>query len=160
MGLPPPPLPPTCFGEGTLILTANDYVPIENLDLGDLVFTLAGDYKPIKWIGRRKLDFTVLQRPEIEQNLPILFSDSSLGPGVPFCDLIISQRHVIAHGDRAYVTGDLINDSTIYLMRDVSEVIYYHIEFEAKEIILANGVMAESYIDCGNRIKFDSTPTK
>lgn len=146
----------TCFGAGTLILTESGYLPIESLDVGDLVQSITGELKPVKWIGRRRVNFTRLSCAEADINRPVRISASSLGASVPFCDLTLSRCHVVAYGERANLAGNLVNNVTIVFLENVEEITYYHIEFDVKEIIFANGLMAESYVDCGNRAKFDN----
>lgn len=42
-----------CFPAGTLVLTSKGYAPIEDIRLGDLVFTHKGNWKPVSAIGHK-----------------------------------------------------------------------------------------------------------
>jgi len=48
-------LPPPCFKEGSKILTAKGYVPIEDLRKGDYVRTFKNGFVPIDIIGKREI---------------------------------------------------------------------------------------------------------
>ena len=50
-------------------------------------------------------------------------------------------------------TSALINGATIAQL-DVDTVTYWHVELDSHDIILANGLPTESYIDVGNRAFF------
>ena len=48
-------LPPPCFKEGSKILTAKGYVPIEDLRKGDYVRTFKNGFVPVDIIGKREI---------------------------------------------------------------------------------------------------------
>jgi hypothetical protein len=72
---------PPCFKEGTLILTYNGYIPVQDLRKGDLVKTLTNDYVPINIIGKKSIDnkLTDLQVHRLfvcsNENYPEIFQD-------------------------------------------------------------------------------------
>ena len=49
----------------------------------------------------------------------------------------------------------LVNGDTV-AQEAVEEVVYYHVELEAHDVILAEGLPAESYLDLGNRGAFEN----
>ena len=49
---------------------------------------------------------------------------------------------------------DLVNDISILQAEHIAKVEYFHIEFDAHDIILAEGALSESYIDDDNRGMF------
>jgi hypothetical protein len=49
----------------------------------------------------------------------------------------------------------LINGATIALARE-ERVTYWHVEPESHDVLLAEGLLAESYLDRGNRRGFDN----
>jgi ELWxxDGT repeat protein len=68
-----------CYCRGTLIATARGETPVEDLEIGDLIMTVSGMLRPIKWIGRRSYGVRfVMGRKDIQ---PICFKQGSLGPG-------------------------------------------------------------------------------
>jgi hypothetical protein len=51
----PPRDPVNCFLSGTRIATPDREVEIDRLRIGDLVMSISGEPRPVKWIGRRRL---------------------------------------------------------------------------------------------------------
>lgn len=49
------------------------------------------------------------------------------------------------------MAGNLENGKDIYPLHDIDEFTYYHVELDAFQFILANGLLVESYRDVGNR---------
>ena len=80
-----------CFTPGTRITTLRGQVPVETLKEGELVLTRDNGYQPILWIGRRALSAAELDENPAFQ--PVLLRASSLGPGVPERDMMVSQQH-------------------------------------------------------------------
>ncbi len=145
-----------CFAKGTYILTENGNVLIEELQAGDKVATVLWNFVPVKWIGRRRIDFHAPSEAA-GSNRPILISKSSLADQVPCEDLLLSKAHaVLCHGLR--LAGNLVNGSDIREVYDLDEIIYYHVELDQYDFIVANGLAVESYDDCGNRKWFDNYP--
>ena len=48
----------------------------------------------------------------------------------------------------------LVNGTTISQAERVDRLEYFNIEFDAQEVIFAEGAPAESYVDCDNRLMF------
>ena len=68
---------PECFLTGTLILTQNGEVKVEELSVGDLVETVEGKFEAIKWIGRQTVDPQAPYSPF--RSLPIQIKAGALG---------------------------------------------------------------------------------
>src|SRR5256714_1765503 len=58
-----------CYCRGTLILTPAGELPVEELAIGDRIVALAGEERPIRWIGYRAYDGRFI--PRNRQVLPI-----------------------------------------------------------------------------------------
>jgi len=77
--------PPICFHTGTGILTPTGYVPVEQLNEGDLVLTARGETVPIV----KQVSFQTTSTACPLYCLPA----GSLSPGVPLKDLYLSHNH-------------------------------------------------------------------
>ena len=144
-----------CFCRGTMILTERGEVPVEGLAIGDNVITLSEAARPIKWIGKRAYDPRFV---EGNRNLlPIRIEAGALGPGVPARDLWISPEHALCLRQVLVPAQLLVNDATITQPERVERLEYFHIDLGTHDVILAEGVPAESYVDCDNRGMFHNS---
>jgi hypothetical protein len=141
-----------CYCRGTLILTERGEIRVEDLAIGDMVVTLSGEAKPIKWIGKRSYagQFIAGNRAV----LPIVVRAGALAPAIPARDLCLSPRHALFLDGVLVPVELLVNSQTILQAEAVDRVDYFHLEFEAHELILAEGAPAESYVECDNRQGF------
>ena len=143
----------TCYGRGTRIATPDGDVAIEALREGDRVLTADGGTAPVKWIGYRSLDCT--RHPAPEKAWPVRVCAGAFGEGLPKRDLILSPQHAIfSHGVLVPVKH-LINGRTI-VREVVASIEYFHVELDRHDIILAEGLPAESYLDTGDRGSFQN----
>lgn len=152
----PEPSIPVCLGAGTLIATPEGERRVEDLQIGDLVRTQAGETVAAIWIGRQTLHkiFTPAER-----FVPVRVQAGALGAGVPHRDLILTADHALILDGLAINAGALVNHTTISyepMDRLPEQVTYYHVETEAHDVILANGAPVETYIDYVARSLFDN----
>jgi hypothetical protein len=158
-GTPPSPnsvsAAPPCFAAGTLIRTPGGDVPVETLTAGDLVVTATGDMRPIKWIGHR--DFDCRQHPDPAAVHPVRVATDAFGPNRPSHDLLLSDAHAVCMdlcGEVLIPVGCLINGATIARV-EVDRVSYWHVELDSHDILIANNLLAESYMEMSNRAFFE-----
>jgi hypothetical protein len=143
-----------CFVTGTKIRTKRGEVAVEDLRAGDLAVAASGRSRQVVWIGHRQIE-----RPTFEQS-PVRVRASAFGHGLPVNDLYLSPGHPVLVGADADNEGGvlvpvmcLINGTTI-TREPVASVTYWHVELDAHDILLAEGLPAESYIDGGDRAFF------
>lgn len=143
----------TCFVAGTRIATPRGERPVETLRVGDLVVTVSGHAVPVVWLGRRKVDCARHPRPQMAW--PICIAPEAFGPGMPERELFLSPDHAVFWMDRLVPVKLLINGATI---RQVARpvVAYHHIELARHDLVLADGLPAETYLDTGNRTMFEA----
>lgn len=163
----PPPIPPeppvVCYAKGTLILTKNGYVPIENMKAGDKVITNGKIYKnknvklekiktePVLWVGKFKVNKLN------SSSRPICITKNSLAKNFPFQNLYVSPNHSIIIDGEMVLAKDLINEITIYQDSECEDVEYYHLECENHSTVIANGIVSESYLNMDNRSVFENS---
>src|SRR5208337_2849671 len=117
-----------CYCRGTLIATARGKRPVEELRIGDLVVTVSGEPKPIKWIGKRSYDGRFIRGNR--DVLPIVIAAGALRRGVPARDLWVSPGHAFHLEDVLVPAQLLVNGLTITQAETVDRVEYFHLEFE------------------------------
>lgn len=142
-----------CFGEGTLIATPGGAVAVEALRIDDLVLTEDGRAVPVTWVGRQGI-VPLFQRLRL-----IRIVAGALGDGIPMRDLVVTADHALMLERVLVNAGALVNGSTVTEVpasKLPERVTVYHIETEAHDIILAEGVPAETYIDYAGRRVFDN----
>jgi hypothetical protein len=107
-----------------------------------MVVTISGEAKPIKWIGRRSYAAQLITGNRAV--LPIVVRAGALAPDIPVRDLWVSPRHALLL-DGVFVPAELlVNAQTILQAEAVDQIDYFHLEFEAHEVILAEGTPAEA----------------
>lgn len=141
-----PDTPPTvpCFVKGTLIEAVCGPIPIEALKVGDHVRTANDGMQQIRWIGSRTV-------AGLGAFAPIRIAAGALDN---HRDLYVSPQHRMVIKDwRAQLmfgtdtvlvaAKHLVNGSTI---KQVScrDVTYYHLAFDAHQVIFAEGAESES----------------
>ncbi len=145
---------PACYCRGTLIQSNRGEVPIEDLATGESVVTFAGATRQIKWIGRRAYDPRFIAGNTAV--LPIRIEAGALGDGIPARDLFVSPEHAL-YIDGALVPAQLlVNGATIRRVESIDHLEYFHIELDTHDVILADGMPAETFVDCDNRGMFQN----
>ena len=141
-----------CFAEGTRIATPDGDVAVEALRAGDLVRTASGADRTVRWIGHRAIDLTRHPKPERAQ--PIRIAPGAFADGIPARPLCLSPEHAVVVGSALVPVRLLRNDATIVREADCRHVVYYHVELATHDMLLAEGLAAETYLDTGNRAMF------
>jgi Hint domain len=142
-----------CFAAGSRIATSLGMVAVERLKAGDVVLTGSGGRQIIQWIGRR----TVVCRthPRQERVWPVRIAPHAFGEGRPDRPLFLSPDHSVFMEGVLIPIRFLINDLTI-VQREVDSVTYFHVELERHDILLADGLPTESYLETGGRSAFEN----
>ena len=141
-----------CYCAGTRILTVGGEVAVEALRIGDRVMALlGGGLAPVRWIGHRTLDLR--GHPAPERVRPVCIRRGALAEGQPHRDLRVSPGHALLV-DGVLIQAELLVNGISIVQEDTDRVTYWHVELERHDVLLAEGVPAESYLDTGNRTGF------
>ncbi len=101
-----------CFLKGTQILTAEGERPIEDLQIGEMVLTVSGEAKPIKWIGHMRFERDG-QASWDDEVAPVKIARGAFNGDLPHSDLFVSGRHRVFINGLLIPGRDLINGSSI-----------------------------------------------
>ena len=133
-----------CYARGTLISTTRGEVAVERLRVGDMLHTANGGSSAVVWLGHRHVDCN--RQLDKEEAYPIRVSKDAFGPGLPKRDLWLSPKHAVFVNGALVPIQCLINGTTI--TQDIKpRVSYYHIELTEHNVIFAEGMPAESFLD-------------
>jgi hypothetical protein len=135
----------SCFLTGTRIKTPEGETNIEELRIGDNVFTASGETRPIKFIGRRKVSRE--RTGPWNGDGPVKISRFAIDGKAPHSDLYVSPAHAIYIDGILIPARNLVNGVTIVAdaKPEALALTYFHIELDTHEPILAEGLAVESF---------------
>lgn len=135
-----------CFVAGTLILTPDGEVPVDELQPGDKVITHDSGPQPVRWVGSR----TIAAQGAFA---PIAIAENALGQ---HRELVVSPQHrvlirdalsqLLFGEDEVFIAAkDLVNDHNIRRLEG-GTVTYVHIMFDTHEVVFSEGLATESFL--------------
>jgi hypothetical protein len=142
---------PACFASGTKLLTSAGPRPVEALCVGETMVTASGRLARVRWIGHRRLATATHPRPF--DVMPVRVREGALGENLPLEDLVLSPDHAVFVDGALVPIRHLVNGRSIR-QENRAEVTYWHVELDRHDLVLAEGMACESYLDTGNRAAF------
>jgi hypothetical protein len=133
-----------CFVAGTRIRMRHGIKLIENIEVGDEVWTLDHGSQPVRWVGGVKVDAS-------DTLAPIEFAPGSIGNSERLC--VSPQHRILVQGwraelllgtDQVLVAACHLADAGMARRVQGGSVCYFHLRFDRHEIIDGNGVLSES----------------
>jgi hypothetical protein len=141
-----------CFAAGTRIETVSGPIAVEHLTVGMQVVTArSGIVAPIVWIGHRTVDCR--RHPKPLAVSPVRIRAGAFGPGVPSHDVRLSPDHAVFFDEVLIPVRLLVNGKSV-VRETVDHITYYHVELDRHDLLLAEGLPTESYLDTDNRSAF------
>jgi hypothetical protein len=135
-----------CYGAGTMIATPAGETAIEDLRPGDLVLTLENGARPVVWIGHQ----TMRCADDPAGLWPIRVRSGACGDGLPLRDLVLSPEHAVFASECGVLIPihALVNGHSITQER-CDQVEYWHLALGGHDVVLAEGLPAESFLAGG-----------
>lgn len=106
----------------------------------------------VVWTGRRHV--RVGHGSDNIDHYPVRIMRDAVAPGVPARDLIVTSEHSVVIEGLLIPARMLVNGTSITVATELAAYTVHHIETEDHAIVLANGLLSESYLDTGNRSSF------
>ena len=138
-----------CFASGTRIATPTGEVAVEDLREGCEVVTLFSGTASVEWIGRRTITAPV------DDQQPVRIRADAFGENVPHRDLLLSPEHAVFSGGVLIPVAALVDGHAI-TREAVSEISYYHVLLAHHDVLLAEGLACESYLESQDPLRFDN----
>jgi hypothetical protein len=146
-----------CFLAGTRIALPQGELLVERLRAGMTVLTAAGEARKIVWMGHRVVD--VAAHPQPQSVRPVRIAAHAFGNGRPARNLLLSPDHAIWH-DGVLVPAQLLINGRSVRPGPIGIARYYHVELASHDLLLAEGLAVESYLDTGNRELLGASGTR
>lgn len=143
----------TAFASGTRILTALGEISVEALREGNAVETVTGAFRPVVFLGRRRVDCG--RHPAPRDVWPVRVRAAAFADDVPHRDLLLSPDHAVYVDDVLIPVRHLMNGATI-VQEAADEIVYWHVELPEHAVIFAEGLPCESYPDADGRAAFEN----
>lgn len=135
----------TCFAEGTRIATADGEIPVEDIKVGQELWTLNKGNLPVRWVAGT----TVTGQGAFA---PVVFEAGVIGNDAP---LIVSQQHRIwiknAMAELLFGKSEVLVAAKHMVgvpgvrLDPRQTVAYTHFMFDSHQIVRANGALTESF---------------
>ncbi len=88
---------------------------------------------------------------------PVRIAAHAFADGLPHRDLLVSPEHALFVDGVLIPAHRLLNHSSVTQDAPAAAE-YFHVELDRHEVLLAEGLPAESYLDTGNRTMFANAP--
>jgi hypothetical protein len=143
-----------CFLRGTTMSTMNGDVAVEDLAIGDSITTAEDGEKAVKWIGRTTYEAGTAEAMGYIR--PVVIRAGAMGDSLPTRDLRVSPQHALYIDGVLVPAVGLVNGVSILRDNSAEAIEYFHVELDEHNVILAEGVASETFIDMDSRAMFDN----
>lgn len=148
-----------CFLAGTEISACGSLQKVEDLAVGGQIDVFVNGQEKrqtISWVGKSHCNVRP-HLPDDEAGYPVRILKDAITDGVPFKDMLITAEHCLFFDGKFIPARMLVNGRSIFFDKSITSYDYYHVETEKHSVIMADGMLTESYLDTGNRRSFSQT---
>ena len=135
-----------CFVAGTMIRTERGDMPVERLQVGQMVMTRDDGLQPIRWIGQRTLPAEGRMAPvQIARNT---FGEHGTVMVSPLHRILVRNEHAeLLFGSNEVLAAaqDLIDGRQIRQIEG-GQVHYVHLLFDRHQVLWSEGLLSESFL--------------
>ncbi|MBS1074248.1 Hint domain-containing protein [Gluconobacter sp. Dm-73] len=145
-----------CFLAGSMIRTPEGDVAVETLRLGSTVLAFVNGEtveRKVTWAGRSHM-IAKAGLADAEAGYPVRIMQGALAEGVPYKDMLVTPEHCLFINGGFIPARMLVNGRSVVYDRTIAVYDYFHVETAEHSVIMADGMLTESYLDTGNRQSF------
>ena len=145
-----------CFLADSMIRTPSGETPIQDIRTGDEILVWHEGTPVVReviWTGWRQATTNPFL-PDDQAGYPIRILANAISENVPYKDMLITAEHCLFMDGRFVPARMLVNGSSIFYDRSLTSYEYFHLETREHSVIMADGMLTESYLDTGNRHTF------
>ncbi len=146
----------TCFLAGSMIRTPEGDVAVETLRLGSTVVAFVNGEaveRTVTWAGRAHM-LVKAGLADAEAGYPVRILKDALAEGVPYKDMLVTSEHCLFLNGGFVPARMLVNGRSVIYDRSLQSYDYFHVETKEHSVLMADGMLTESYLDTGNRHAF------
>ncbi|MDR6183624.1 Hint domain-containing protein [Asaia bogorensis] len=145
-----------CYLAGVQIETPYGPMAVEQIRVGDRITAIVDgtpQLREVIWTGSGhcRIDRTL---PDDLAGYPVCIRKDALGAGMPTRDLYVTAEHGLLLDGHFIPARMLVNGHSIFYDKSRDEYAFYHFETKEHSVVVADGVLSESYLDTGNRAMF------
>ena len=108
----------------------------------------SGAMRRVRWIGRVRVIMG-------NSTAPVVVRANAFAAGAPHRALFLSPDHAVLVGGALVPVRLLANGGSIARLAARGAIEYFHVELDRHDVLFAEGLATESYLDTGNRTQFD-----
>ncbi|MBB2170083.1 hypothetical protein HLH36_17335 [Gluconacetobacter aggeris] len=147
-----------CYLAGSMLRTPHGDRAVETLDIGDQLIAQDADtgaeiIREIIWVGKKAISVNP-HRPDDESGYPVRVLKDAIAEGVPYKDMLITAEHCLFFDGHFVPARMLVNGRSIFYDRSMNHFEIYHVETEIHSILIADGVLSESFLNTENHRSF------